>query len=206
MALITNHATLLAAVADTLNRTDLTATIPNLIQQAHDNLALDPRVRKMVAASLTVDEDDEDLPADFDELISLSHDGGTYYGDIEIVDPGQISALKSQYGLTGPPAYAAIIDGATLRFAPAPDATYTMKLVYRSTLTSIVSAANWLLTAYPSIYLYAVLVESAPYLKDDSRLPVWESRLESLLEKLHQTTWNTEWGGTLRRQFNPIGG
>jgi len=205
MALITDHASLLAAVADTLNRTDLTSVIPNFIQQAHDSLELDPRVRKLTAATLTMDADDEAVPADFESLESMSHDGTTYFGDLEIVGPGQISEKKRQFGTTGPPAFVAVVD-AVFRFAPVPDASYSLKTTYWATLASIVSSANWLLTNYPSIYLYATLIESAPYLKDDERVAVWSAMLEDRLEKLHQTTWDAQWGGNLRRQFDAIGG
>lgn len=45
MALVTTYATLQTAIADWLNRSDLTAVIPNFIQNAEQRLKRDPRVR-----------------------------------------------------------------------------------------------------------------------------------------------------------------
>jgi predicted transcriptional regulator len=41
---------------------------------------------------------------------------------------------------------------------------------------------NWLLTEHPDVYLYAALVESAPYLGDDARLTLWRSELDGRIE------------------------
>lgn len=46
---------------------------------------------------------------------------------------------------------------------------------------------NWLLAGHPDIYLYAVLTESAPYLKDDERVALWHERLEQALQDLAST-------------------
>jgi hypothetical protein len=51
-------------------------------------------------------------------------------------------------------------------------------------LTPIDSGPNWLLTGHPDVYLYASLVETAPYLKDDSRVPVWMAELDRRLTLL----------------------
>lgn len=48
-----------------------------------------------------------------------------------------------------------------------------------------VTDPNWLLTAHPDIYYYGALVESAPYLHDDERLPMWEALLEERIADLN---------------------
>lgn len=40
---------------------------------------------------------------------------------------------------------------------------------------------NWVLTSHPDLYLYGALLEAAPYLKDDSRVPIWEAAVEKLI-------------------------
>lgn len=212
MALITSHATLKTAVAEWLNRSDLSTSgsgIDLMIDNAENRLARDPRVRNLNTASFSVDADDEAAPSGFRSLEALSHDGPTYYGPLEIVAADQLSTLKSKYGATGVPKYAAIInsDGTfTFRFAPVPDATYSLKAVYWRTLTALSAGTNWLVSSHPDIYLYATLLEAAPYLMDDARLPMWAAQLEARLETLHMETWDQQWGGgVLRRHFDPIG-
>lgn len=44
---------------------------------------------------------------------------------------------------------------------------------------------NWLITAHPDIYYYGALAESAPWLHDDARIPVWEALLEERISDLN---------------------
>lgn len=52
------------------------------------------------------------------------------------------------------------------------EAKLQRRFVDVTTLTTI-NTTNWLLTSHPDVYLYASLVEAAPYIKDDPRIPVW---------------------------------
>lgn len=49
-----------------------------------------------------------------------------------------------------------------------------VELWYYKKLTDLATANNTLFTANPDLYLYAALTASAPYLKDDKRIGVWE--------------------------------
>jgi hypothetical protein len=69
---ITNYATLKAAVADWLNRTDLTDQIPTFIQLAEAGLNRDMRIRPMVVrADATIDSQYTTLPLDYLEMTTL---------------------------------------------------------------------------------------------------------------------------------------
>ena len=139
-------------------------------------------------------------------LESLQHDGSTYYGPIDIVSLDVLPGKKAKLGDTGVPRYGAIIDTA-IRLAPAPDTTYTLDFSYWRTVDSLsaTNTTNWLLTDHPDIYLYGTLIQSAPYLKDDNRVSIWQSLYEKNLESLHSMTQNKQFGGSLRRTFTPIG-
>jgi len=52
---------------------------------------------------------------------------------------------------------------------------------------------NWLLEDWDDIYFYAALVESAPFLKEDERIPVWRTELDRRLEEMHLKKWNQAW-------------
>lgn len=208
MAGITNYAGLRSAIADWLIRTDLSdSTLNTFIDNAERVLKRDHRVRKLFNVPLTVNAETVTLPADYRELESLYHDGPTYYGDIETVDGGSLAEIKRRVGNdTGVPRYAAIVDGVA-RFGPEPDGTYTLRLEYWATIEALSSTnlSNWLLDENPDIYLYASLVETAPYLRDDPRLAVWKTELESRLEALHDNTVRGQYSGTLtRRVKHPI--
>lgn len=208
MAEITSYSTLKTEIAAELNRTDLTSQIPRFIQTAEDMLRLDYRCRKLTdRGTVSISSDSVSMPSDFYALESWYHDGSTYFGPIEIVSSDAIGKLKAHYGSTGVPRFAAIVDGVA-RFAPAPDGTYSTKMTYwrKVTRLSDTNTTNWLLLEAPSIYLIAACVKAERYLKNDPRVAEWKADLEDMLEKLHLSTWDGQFSGTMRRQAPPIGG
>lgn len=204
--MIEDYAGLKAAIADWLVKTNMTAVIPQLIQLTEARLRRDPRARKLQNTTLSASTGDHTLPSDFRSVESLTHAGPTFFGPVETTTADQIPLIKAQLGTTGPPAFAAVLDG-ILRFAPAPDGTYALKFSYWRKLDSLsgTNTTNWLLEEHPDIYLYGALREAAPYLKDDERVPVWQERYESALEELHTLTQDNQFGGTGRRRYDPIG-
>lgn len=205
--MITDYASLQAAIATLLNRTDLTDAIKGFIQDVESELRDDDRARKLTdRGTLSVSGDGMSLPSDLTQIESWYHDGSSYYGPIEIVSANQIPELKLRCGASGVPAYAAITDGKA-RFAPAPDGTYSTKMTYWRSLTplSTSNTTNWLLLTRPDIYKYGAARFSAPMLRDDTRLAVWDAIYQRALEQLSDATQREQYGGSLRRQFTPIG-
>ncbi len=217
MALVTSYSTLKTHIADTLNRTSLTGVIPNFIQQFEarskrgitmsDGVVIP--VRNLVdRGTYQVSADGTNLPSDIYSIESLYHDGPTYYGPIEIVSPDQIGWLKGQHGDSDVPQFAAIVNG-EIRWAPEPDGTYTLALTYWRVVRDLSddAPANWLLNLHSDIYLYGALVESAPYLKDDPRLILWDKLLIERVIALEDANMQKLYGGgSMRRHFTPIGG
>ena len=85
-----------------------------------------------------------------------------------------------------------------LEVFPTPDDTYEASLVYYGRIAALSDSntVNWLLTEAPDAYLYGALIHSAPYLKDDSRLAVWESLYKMTVDSLSATSDDAKWGGT----------
>lgn len=206
MALITSNATLESEIAAWLNRTDLTTQIPTFVQVAEKSLGRDERLRKLKSATLTVDAEEENVPSDFHSLKSMTHDGGTYFGALDVVDASALPGIKARNGgVSGVPSHVAVLDG-KFRFAPVPNATFTLDITYNQSIGSVTAGTSWLFTASPDLYLYASLVAAAPFLHDDERLAVWSALLEKEIEAVRLETWNTHFSGTpVRRQFRPIG-
>ena len=67
------------------------------------------------------------------------------------------------------------------------EAQFQRKLVGVTTLGGAVTT-NWLLTAHPDIYLYGTLLESAPYLKDDARVVVWQTEYDRRIVSVRNPT------------------
>lgn len=199
-------------ITDLLDRSDLAPVVTDFISDAEARLNRDVRVRQISARTdVSVTADGHALPADLRVVDSWYHDGATYFGPLETVDAGKLPELKSLYGRTGVPAFFAVVDGDEKKayFAPEPDTTYETKLTYYRRIPALSDAAptNWFLTAHPDIYRLAALAESAPYLREDERLPVWEMQLNARLDDLHLSTGvDTYSGSMIRRPRMAIGG
>jgi len=92
---------------------------------------------------------------------------------------------NTTYLSSGKPLYFTVV-GNQFRLLPIPDGAYTAELVYYAKLTKLSStvATNWLLTQAPDVYLYGALLQAAPYLQDDARIPVWSSLYQAGLDQL----------------------
>jgi hypothetical protein len=71
-------------------------------------------------------------------------------------------------------------EGTNFIFGPYPDSSYTIGGIYYAKPTSIATSVNAVFTNYPDLYLYAALIEASPYIQNDARIPVWESKYESI--------------------------
>lgn len=211
MAVITSYSTLQSELKDVFAKSaDTSSPWTRFIDDAENALRRDPRVRRRVKTTFSVDAEEETLPTDFVELVSLVHDGsGDEWGAISIVEPNFLPTIKLRTSTTsGVPVAASIVDATTIRFAPVPDDTYVLDMVYIQTIKHLGGAvlSNWLLDDHPDLYLEACTIEAAKYFKDPERLQVARAELDRKLEELHMNEWRGQWGGSMRRQLsNPIG-
>lgn len=193
----TNYDGLCTKIADTLNRQDLLTAIPDFTVLATARVSRDMARLKhpsgMARATAIADGEYTPKPNDFVAPFQMSQtDSGRY---LEYLSPEQVKEVLSEGWppaapktantvAGGQPAYYTII-GPQIRIMPAPSAgaTITLDLWYFTALPALSSTntTNWALTQYPDLYLYAALVHSAPYLKGDARLQVWETIYQTIL-------------------------
>lgn len=183
---LTTYTELKTSIADWLNRTDLTATIPDFISLAEAQIERQLRTRQMLTrTTLTIDAEFEATPADFLEiralkLTSTNPDTPLSFMTMDSLDEQSLIDTGS-----GRPKYFTVV-GTDFRFVPTPDATYTSEIVYFANLSKLSSSVstNFLITSSPDIYLYGSLLQAAPYLQDDARIPVWTTLYERALSDL----------------------
>ena len=184
MALST-YSELKSSVGDWLNRTDLTAAIPDFISLAEAQMERKLRTRQMIVrATATIDTEYGTVPADFLEVKSLKLQTNPVTPlQFETID--SLDNLQAQYPSSSKPRFFSIV-GSQIRTVPVPDSSYTAELTYYAKLTKLSDSVtvNWLLTAAPDVYLYGALLQAAPYLKDDARISVWATMYTSAMEDL----------------------
>lgn len=164
MTAVTSYTTLLTALAEWNNRSDLTAKYPGFIHLAEAHLnreILNPLGE--VTSTQAVDSATAALPSDFVQAkeVYLVTD------PVTTLTAMSISALRDTYTWAGQPvAYA--ISGGDIILGPSPDSEYTLSLTYVASLEPLSASneTNWLITAHPDIYLRAVRYYSLEYLKN----------------------------------------
>lgn len=198
---LTTYAELQAAIADTLNRDDLTSVIPTFITLAEAEMNRRVRHWRMEKRSTTVlDTEYSALPSDFVEPIRLQvTDGGT--SRLELISLSEmINRRDASNDTAGRPYYYAIIDNAIQAY-PTPDDDYTLELVYYAKPNALSDsvASNWILQYFPDLYLYGSLTHSAPYLGEDARTAVWAGLYQNAIDGIIADNDKAKYGGTGHR-------
>ena len=189
---ITNYSELQTAVANFTHRSDLAAVIPDFIRLAEDMIYGDIESRQQdISATLTCTPLVEtlSLPSDFIDSLSLSVSSITPHGTIDFRVADQFRQ-EFQYGDSGVPRIYTII-GNNIFLAPIPDQAYTLNLIYQAKLMNLSNSniANFLLTNYPSIYLYASLTHAAIYMEDDNLQKKWHDTYMGMLSQINGNDW-----------------
>ena len=165
---LTTFTELKAAIADFLDRSDLTAAIPDFITLAEVGIKHDKRNRFLAnetraTATLTAASQYLALPAGF-VRIKRMHFTTTPQHNIEITSR---DTLNDRYiSSTGKPNFVTVADG-QFEFNRISDSAYTVEIIFDKFLAlSGSNATNQVFPEYSNIYLYGSLVQAAIYLRD----------------------------------------
>lgn len=198
---LTTYTELKAAIADWLLRSDATTVIPDFIDLAEKDMARKVRHWRMESRSTaTLDTRYSALPADFLEPIRVSITSGTTY-ELELASQAEMLDRRERgANVSGRPLFYAL-SGGEIEVQPAPDGEYTIEMLYyvRTEALSASNASNWILTYYPDAYLFGALAFSAPYFKEDERIPVWRKMYDEAIAGIAHDNHKTKFGGTGQR-------
>jgi hypothetical protein len=200
---ITNYGTLKTAIADTLNRDDLTSVIPRFVGLTHAQFNRKIRShRQIVRASLTINTQIEAMPDDWMETIRITMDGNPIRVLTQISVDDLTRYRTAVNDATDAPAYFAH-NGTDIEVFPTPSTSYTGQITYYAKITALSADGdtNWLLTNHPDLYLYGALVHTAPYLKDDARLAVWAGLMVQAMGEIEEENNAARFGSPLRMRM-----
>jgi hypothetical protein len=197
---LSTYTGLKGSIASYLWRSDMTEQIPAFIQLAEAQIRRRLR-RKSIRTSITVAQESTTLPANCAEIRSL-HFLTSFRGrdlPIRVGTPEQLAETRASYGGAGRPIAAAMIGG-FLVVAPEPDQSYLADLVYFEKLSPLSDSntTNSVLDEAPDLYLFGALMEAAPYLEHDERIPVWQAKYETALSELEAVREREETNASLR--------
>jgi len=200
---ITNYGTLKTAIADTLNRQDLTSVIPQFVTLAQAQFNRRIRsFRQITRGSLTIDAQFEALPADWLETIRITMDASPIRVLTQISMDDLTRYRTAIDNTTDAPVYFAH-NGTDIELFPTPSTSYTAEITYYARMTALSADGdtNWLLTNHPDVYLYGSLVHTAPYLKDDARIVIWSGLLDQALDQIENESAAARFGSPLRMRM-----
>ena len=172
---ISTYSELKTAVANWLDRSDLTDIIPDFIVLAETRHKRDFKIRRMetrVTANTIADTEYYTLPDDYIAMrnIKLNSDPKTA---LEYLTPEIMDRLNAGSSTGKPKAYS--IKGNNIQLRPLPDGIYEIEISYYKTFAALSDSntTNDMLTHHPDAYLYATLLEAEPYLQNDKRVALW---------------------------------
>lgn len=204
--MITDYASLKAAIALWLKRDDLTDSIPYFIQmfEAEVNrklMQMNPPhfclLQPAIEGTLTNDGSAPFLVALPDgykgtQRFQIQQSGN--YRDLRYKTPQQMA----EYSVGSQPMYYTI-NGENLEIAATPSNNYDYRWEYFAPLSSVADGTNWLIENAPDAYLYGSLLHSAPFLKNDARLATWAGLFSDAMNDLElNNTLYHQSGSTLQ--------
>lgn len=191
---ITNYSELKTAIADFLNRDDLTSAIPTFISLAEADIARKVRhwsQEKRVTTN--VDQRYEGLPSDFLEAVRVQLNDG----QLRPMSSDQMaSERKRQQDTAGEPKYF-YLSANQIELYPTPSESTELSLLYYARVPALSDSepTNWMLTNNPDVLLYGALVHSAPYLQEDARSALWAGLYQNAVDSLNRESNITQASG-----------
>jgi len=198
--MITNYSDLRSAVVSILQRADLTANVPDMIQLAESqiNQRLDSRfLEKIGTIATSTNTETVTAPSDLLSVKNVKITSVSPYDDVEVTTPDSYRK-RSEDRNPGQPVLSTVI-GSLFYFWPVPDRAYTVSIVYQGRITALSDSntTNDILTFFPDVYLYGALANAAPYISD-ARIPTWRDLFMSSLDGANKSDWNQNANAVLR--------
>jgi hypothetical protein len=207
---ISTKAELHTAVANWLNRSDLTDRIPEFIALAEAQLNRNLRTREMLVRKTSpLATQYVNLPPDYLEMTNIELTSTSPPKRLVYATSDRLDDYRAQQNnATGVPVYYTI-EGTTIQILPTPDKTYTLQINYFRDISALATLAdsgnNWLLIAHPDIYLYGTLLQSAPYLMDPQSIGSWGTLYAQAMQELQLVDEKSRYsGGTLNMRSKYI--
>jgi hypothetical protein len=196
------------AIADWLNRTDLTAVIPDFITLTEAEMKR--RVRKWTRSNtIYISAANINPPTRMAEPVAIRLSTANGYSDVplRLCTPEMLWERRARAGgQTGRPTDFAYFDE-QLQFAPAPDQSYDGILVFVEQLLPLAdspSFSNEILEHAPDAYLFGALLQATPYVEHDERMAVWQMKFDNAIEQLNEQRAREEYGAGPKEARLPV--
>lgn len=202
MARITTYATLVTAAQDYLQRADTAVDAGNmdyLIGEVEEEMNTRLRVQRMLAftsSSTTLSISAAGAvtnPTDFLGWKRFVAKQGGRDWDLDLLSAEEQTPVSPLYSTDGVPRALLQSIAGLSKIWPYTNGVYTFDALYYQKIPQLVSggSANWVITNYPSTYLYGVLAAAAGFSLDDepsgsSREDKWLRRFKDAIKRIER--------------------
>ena len=218
---INTYATLQTAVANWLDRSDLTDRIPEFIAlgEARMNRLLRLAIMLNVdettlggAAKLVGGTRDYALPSGYLQMVDF-HLRTNPITTLSYITPENMNRMWAGSGAGKPTAYTIFSDNSTgtpikkVRLGPSPASAYDYSMMFYKKIEplSVDNTTEPMLTDNPDVYLYSALLEAAPFLMNDERVQLWATAFTQAVDDLQAQDNKDRHSGSAMRVMNTGG-
>jgi len=204
---IGTYAELQTAVANWLDRDDLTDRIPEFIALAEARMNRVLRIRLMEAkytASTVAAQRNYALPASYIQMRNFQLNTSPIT-PLQYVTPEIYDRLWG--GSTGgTPQFYTIVAG-EVQLGPLPASVLTMEMLFYKKISalSVTNTTEAMLTDNPDIYLYGALLEAEPFIMNDERVGLWAQGFQQSVANLQEQDNKDRHSGSALRVMNTSG-
>jgi hypothetical protein len=205
---ISNYTELQTAVANWLDRDDLTNRIPEFISLCEARFNRTLRIRAMETLDESVDTvagtSTIALPTGYIQMRDI-HLIADPLVQLQYVTPEIYNRIYAGSSSGKPQVYTIIANN--IKFGPTPDVVYDVSMLYYKKFDALSdsSPTNWVITNAPDVYLYGALLEAEPFLMNDQRIQLWATALTESMTKMQEQDQKDRHSGSALRIMNTGG-
>ena len=204
---ISTYSELQTAVANWLDRDDLTARIPEFIALAEARFNRILRLRSMEAkytANTVAGQRNLALPANYIQMRNFQVNSNPLT-TLSYVTPEIYDRLWGG-STSGTPKFYTILAN-EVSFGPIPASVMQVEMLFYKKFDnlSVTTTTNLLLTDAPDIYLYGSMLEAEPFIMNDERVPLWATALERAGTDMQEQDNKDRHSGSALRVMNTSG-
>lgn len=193
---ITTYAELQTAIANWMNRTDLTTRIPEFIQLAEDDMNEVLRTRKQIQRSYTtLTGEFVAVPTDFLAFRNVDVTSGGKRYPVKYESPEYMD--RKNDGSSGRPYFFTILGG-EMQLYPPPDTGLRLDITYFQKIPSLsdTNTTNWVLDDHSKAYLHGALVHANQYVKNLQAAGEQNSQFRSALQSIQSADKRDKYSGS----------
>lgn len=191
---LTTYNELKSAIANWTHRGDIATYCDDLVTLAEARINREVRSTEMeTALSVTIASGVAAVPSGFLELRHAYVDGSPSQ-KLYVKSAADIYDKYPTRASTGKPCFIAY-DAGNFIFGPYPDSNYTIKGTYFRLQGPLSSGTYTLFTVNPDLFLFAALAESSPFLVNDKRVQLWETKYRQIRDDVNTRSEGSRVGG-----------